>query len=283
MKVTLYESKFNLTALCLLVLIFCDFSFSEDNVKSLPVTLNAEFGFLSVLDHKVQFGRKGTYLDYNETGGQDILFPFSRFSISSQFNRHLFWLIYQPLLLETSDLLDRDLIIDSLIFPENTPVKFTYGFPFYRFSYAYDITPPDGEWEIGLGASLQIRNATITFQSADGTLYRTNRNTGLVPALKAYVSYKMAVNFIVETEIDGIYAPVSYLNGDDNDVKGALLDASIRAGYTPNDRYTLFLNLRYIGGGAEGQSDNYEPPSDGYVKNWLHFLTVGVRLEWKIF
>ncbi|HLV30031.1 MAG TPA: hypothetical protein VKY57_00540 [Chitinispirillaceae bacterium] len=85
-------------------------------------------------------------------------------------------------------------------------------------------------------------------------------------------------------EIDGIYAPVSYLNGNNNDVTGALIDASVRAGYVEkNNRYKIYLNLRYLAGGAKGQSDNYEPPSDGYVKNWLHFLTVSTLFSWNIF
>ena len=85
-------------------------------------------------------------------------------------------------------------------------------------------------------------------------------------------------------EIDGIYAPVSYLNGDNNDVTGALIDASARAGYVEkNKRYKIYLKLRYLAGGAKGQSDNYEPPSDGYVKNWLNFLTVSTLFFWNIF
>ena len=267
-----------------LVLILSGYSKAQrDSMGVLNVGINAEFGFLSVLDHKIQFGRNGTYLDYNENGGQDVLFPFSRYSIDTRYKRNIFVLLYQPIFLETSDLIDRDLVIDSLVFPAGTGVNFFYKFPFYRFSYAYDITQPGGQWDIGLGVSLQIRDATITFQSTDGTLYRTNRNVGLVPALKALVIWRLNDYFRLETELDGIYAPVSYLNGDNNDVKGAILDASVRAGYTKNKKYTFFINLRYLGGGAQGQSDNYEPPSDGYVKNWLNFLTVSTLFSWNVF
>ncbi len=40
----------------------------------------AEFGFLNVLSHKIQFGKSGTKFDYVENGGQDVLFPATRFS-----------------------------------------------------------------------------------------------------------------------------------------------------------------------------------------------------------
>ena len=72
-------------------------------------------------------------------------------------------------------------------------------------------------------------------------------------------------------EADGIYAPVSYLNGSDNEIVGAILDASFRAG-TRVRRGDLFVNVRYLGGGAVGTGTDDIGPGDGYVKNWLHFL-----------
>ena len=251
--------------------------------RALNVNVVAELGFLSVLEHKIQFGRDGTYLNYTETGGQDVLFPFNRISIDAQWKRNTFVLLYQPLSLETTDLTDQDLVIDNLTFPQKTGVKFLYSFPFYRFSYMYKLMKPESRWDVGLGMSVQIRNATISFESTDGALYRTNRNVGIVPALKTRINVRLNEQFWLGTELDGIYAPVSYLNGDNNDVTGAILDASVRAGYTHNKIYTMFLNLRYLGGGAEGQSDNFESPSDGYVNNWLHFFTVSVGVDWEIF
>ena len=60
------------------------------------------------------------------------------------------------------------------------------------------------------------------------------------------------------------------LNGSDNETVGAILDASLRAGLRVHDRADVFLNLRYLGGGATNGD-----PSD-YSKNWLHFLFVGL-------
>jgi hypothetical protein len=251
--------------------------------NQLKVTTIAEIGFLSVLDHKIQFGKNGTYIDYNENGGQDVLFPFGRISINTQWKRNTFVLLYQPLRLESTELSDRSITIDSLTFPRRTAINYLYDFPFYRFSYLYDLTKVGGKWDVGVGISFQIRNATISFESTDGSLYRTNRDVGFVPALKSQINYRLNDKFFLGTELDGIYAPVSYLNGDNNDVTGAILDASIRAGYTPVKKYALFLNVRYLGGGANGQSDNYEYPSDGYVKNWLHFLIISTGFVWNVF
>ena len=66
---------------------------------------------------------------------------------------------------------------------------------------------------------------------------------------------------------------MSYNNGSDNEVVGAILDASLRMGLEFEEPVTAFFNLRYIGGGAVGTSD-VDGPGDGYVRNWLHFITV---------
>ena len=234
----------------------------------------AEFGFLGVLSHHIQFSRSGTDFDYVDNGGQDVLFPVTRFSAEMDVGkRNTFILLYQPLRLETQDLLKNDLIVDNLTFPDSTGVKCLYNFPFYRASYLRELLGDDGRLRLAVGLSLQIRNATISFESTDGNEYRTNRDVGLVPALKLRGSAQVTDRYFIGLEADGIYAPVSYLNGSDNEVVGAILDASLRAGAKVRSG-TLFVNARYLGGGATGTSTEDIWPGDGYVKNWLHFLII---------
>jgi hypothetical protein len=234
----------------------------------------AEFGFLSVMSHTIQFGKNGTEFDYVENGGQDVLFPAARFSAEMDIGRrNTFILLYQPLQLETQDLLKRDLTVDNLTFPGSTGLKCLYGFSFYRASYLRELMADNARFNLALGLTLQIRNATISFESTDGTGYRTNRNVGLVPALKARGRMNLTDRFFFGMEVDGIYAPVSYLNGSDNEIVGAILDASLRAGARVKPGI-LFVNARYLGGGATGTSTDDVWPGDGYVKNWLHFLIV---------
>ncbi len=107
--------------------------FYSVDAKEIAVTATAEFGFLSVIDHKLQFSENGTYLDYKSDAGQDVLYPISRWSLDAKFNeRHSATLLYQPLLIESEEQLSRDLLIDNQLFPAGTPVRFTYGFPFWR-------------------------------------------------------------------------------------------------------------------------------------------------------
>jgi hypothetical protein len=235
----------------------------------------AEFGFLAVLSHKAQFSQNGNYFDYVKEGGQDNLYAVSRFSVEAElFRRHTVIFLYQPLDIATSVLLPNDLRVDGATFPAGTPMDLRYGFPFYRGSYLYDLVEdPRNELSIGLG--LQIRNATIEFASKDGTLFRSNRNIGPVPLLKSRGRLGLPRGAFIGYEVDGLYAPISILNGSDNEVTGAIVDLSLRGGLALPLNSEAFLNVRYIGGGSTGQGAP-EPPSDGYTKNWLHFLTVSL-------
>jgi hypothetical protein len=234
----------------------------------------AEFGMLSVVSHRIQFGKNGTDFDYVSDGGQDVLFQVARYSVEMDVGRrNTFILLYQPLALETTGLLKSPVIFDSLTFPASpSGINCFYGFPFYRASWLRELLPDNARNRLAVGLTLQIRNATISFESTDGALFRTNRDVGLVPAFKVRGRTNLTDRFFLGMEADGIYAPVSYLNGSDNEVVGAILDASVRAGWRVRDPGTVFVNLRYLGGGATGTSTREVWPGDGYVKNWLHFM-----------
>jgi len=235
----------------------------------------AEIGFASVLAHHIQLGQNGTYFDYVKDGGQDVLFPITRFSLEMDVNkRNTFILLYQPLRIESQAFLRTDVVFNDITFPASTGINCLYNFPFYRFSYLRELMPDNPRYKFAIGGTLQIRNATISFESTDGTRFTTNGGIGPVPAIKIRGRAQLNNCFYAELEADGIYAPVSYLNGSDNEIVGAILDASIRTGAQINESVRLFLNVRYLGGGATGTDTGDVWPGDGYVKNWLNFLTV---------
>ena len=235
----------------------------------------SEIGFASVLAHHIQLGQNGTYFDYVKDGGQDVLFPITRFSIEMDVNkRNTFILLYQPLLIETQAFLRTDAVFNDITFSALTGIKCLYNFPFYRFSYLRELMPNNHKYKFAIGGSLQIRNATISFESTDGSRFTNNSGIGPVPALKIRSKAQLNNCFYAEIEADGIYAPVSYLNGSDNEIVGAILDASMRMGAQIDTSGRIFLNLRYLGGGAIGTDTGDVWPGDGYVKNWLNFLTL---------
>ncbi|MBD3319604.1 MAG: hypothetical protein GF350_00750 [Chitinivibrionales bacterium] len=265
----------NSSSAMLLLLFLCTSLFAGSSQDNLRVSGIVEYGFIAVIDHRIQFSKGGDYFDYRNDGAQDVLFPALRLSAElAMKKRHAFVLLYQPLRLETEALLDQDLRVDSLDFSADTPMRFLYDFPFYRFSYLYDFMP-QAETDLAVGLTLQIRNATIRFSSLDGKQLRDNRDIGLVPALKFRWYHAFGNHLWLGAEADGMYAPVSYLNGSDEEIVGAILDAGVRAGTFVRDRRgRFFANLRYLGGGAVGTNTDETGPGDGYVKNWLHFLIV---------
>ena len=243
---------------------------------------SAELGFLAPLYHTIQLGRDGTDdFSYIQEGGQDNLFLVARLAMDIRVGprkRNTFTLLYQPLDLRTTREIERPLVFDGVRFTEGG-LDARYGFDFYRGSWTWDFLESE-DAELGLGCSLQIRNANIQFTSADGEQRTTNRNIGPVPILRLRGRWDGDVGFW-GFEADGFYAPIKYLNGGDSDVVGAIADVSLRAGLKGSKGIEPYLNLRYLGGGAEGTSRRPDPGKDGYTENWLHVatLTVGTYLR----
>jgi hypothetical protein len=244
------------------------------------VRLTLEAGFLAPLSHTIQYGKNGSKFDFIDEGGQDTLFFFARPSAELHLaRRHAVIFLYQPLDLRGEVVLRRDVLIDERLFPRDASLNVRYGFDFYRLSYLYDLSRRPSR-EIALGGSMQIRNATIVFSTVDGSQRRSYRNIGPVPTLKGRTQFRRPSGFFFGGEVDFMYAPVKYLNGGKSDVVGAIVDASLRAGYRVRPGADLFLNVRYLGGGASGTSPNAETLGDGWVSNWLHFMTVSLGATW---
>ena len=240
----------------------------------------AELGFVGVLKHGIQFGQDGTYFDLRKQGGQDVLFPFFRFT--GEFvikDRHNLIFLIQPLKLKSTATLDRDLQVDRTLFPRNTPMAFKYDFGFYRFGYMYDLLKHP-EQELGIGLALQIRNATIDFASRDGELLATNRNIGVVPLVKLRGRWtpKRGQGFWLGAEVDGAYIRGKVISGTRDYFEGALVDASLRAGFKVPRAGDVFVNVRYVGGGARGTDTTPKDGNDGYAENWLHTMALSLGL-----
>jgi hypothetical protein len=248
---------------------------ASDSEPDVGIRGTAELGFLTVLDHDIRLGSDGTDIDYRSDGQQSNLFVFARLALELDiWRQHHITLLYQPLDLVSTATLRRDLRIDGLDFAEGTPVRFVYGFPFFRLSWDFDVLDAPQEL-LAFGLGLQLRNATITFESLDGTLFRSRNDVGPVPLLRARGRFPMADRVYFGFEVDGFYAPISVLNGSDTEVTGAILDLSLRVGWRFRDHGDLFLNVRYLAGGAVGEGDP-TPTSDGQQSNWLHFLTLSL-------
>lgn len=251
----------------------------NDPERPYAVELTAELGLLAPVSHTIQFGSNGTNLDYIADGGQDNLFPFARPTAALRWKRQNFTLLWQPLELNSTVKIDKPLRVDDVTFPANRPIDMRYGFSFWRLSWGHRAIDRD-DLELSLGLGLQIRNATISFTSVDGSRSEANRDIGPVPLLELEVRKRWDDGLSFEAEVDGFYAPIKYLNGRDVDVVGAIADIQLRTGLEVADPTTVFLGLRYLGGGASG-TGTPDGTGDGYTENWLHFLTlsIGARIR----
>lgn len=249
------------------------------NEPDAPVALEltAEAGLLAPVAHRIQLGSDGTAFDYVRDGGQDNLFPFLRPSAEIVWKRQRFELVYQPLDLRSTVTLDDPLTVDGVTFPAGRPIDLRYGFSFWRLSWNHQVVDRD-DLRVGLGLGLQIRNATIAFLARDGSLGETNRDIGPVPLLEFELAKRFDDGLFVETELDGFYAPIKYLNGRDVDVEGAIADLQVRVGTELAGPAEAYLGLRYLGGGASG-TGTPDGTGDGYTENWLHFLTLSLGLR----
>jgi hypothetical protein len=241
---------------------------------------SAELGFVGVVKHNLQFGQDGTYFDMRKEGGQDVLFPFFRFTGEFAIKqRHALIFLIQPLKLKTSNTIDRDVQIDDVVFPAGTPMAIKYDFGFYRFAYMYDLLKAP-QHELGVGLAVQIRNATIDFASRDGELLASNRNVGVVPLLKLRGRWtpKRGQGFWLGAEVDGAYIRGKVISGTRDYFAGALVDASIRAGFEVPRAGDVFVNVRYVGGGARGTDSTPKPGKDGFAENWLHTMALSLGM-----
>ena len=234
------------------------------------VRLVAEAGFIGVLSNFGAFGTNATRIDFKDAAAQDVLQPYTRWSAELDLGRrHTFVFLIQPLSTEGVRTPANDERYEDVTFRGGVPVRTTFSFPFYRLSYLYEVAQGSRGY-LALGGTAQIRNAEYRYEQLDGTRFSRSSSVGFVPALKARGELAVSRAAFLGFEVDGIYAPISVLNGSDNETVGAIVDASVRAGVRVHERADVFFNLRYLGGGATNEDPNE------YAKNWLHFMFVGL-------
>lgn len=242
------------------------------------VRLQAEVGALAQLRHELQIGEQGTYVRIPSQLGQDVLAPFLRFQIDLDIGRdrrNTLAFLYQPLDLRSRVAPESDLAVGDLTFPAGRALDFRYGFSFWRATWLYDVLKRQ-DAEVALGLGLQIRNANIVYAALDGSQAVNTTDIGPVPLLAFRGRGTVTRAFWMAGEVQGFWAPIQGLNGSTSRVEGAIADASLKFGLAGPKGADAFLALRYIGGGAIGASNNPAPFTDGFTRNWLHFLALSV-------
>lgn len=267
-----------LTAACALA--------AADHGEESPVSffIEGEQGAISILHHEYQSGETGTTFDFVRQGGQEILYPFQRFTAGFELNEtHRLAFIYQPLELITNVTFRDKVTVDGVDFAENTPMELTYSFPFYRFTYTYDLLGGDPNRVFGVGASLQLRNAAVKFKTLSGDKLTVAQNLGPVPALSIYSRWEFPQGLVLSAEITGLYASSAIINGASFEFEGSILDASLRAGWRMENGSEVFGNVRFFGGTSNGVSQYpnlyWTKAEEDYGMNNLATVTASVGVS----
>lgn len=249
---------------------------------SVALRAQAEVGALYPIVNIYQVGQNGTEVSIPNDLGQENLFPFLRFQldldIGTKGRRNTLSFLYQPLTLQSLSAPDRDLQIGDILFPEGRGIDFTYGFSFWRLTWMYDVLPATDK-ELAFGLALQIRNANIVYAAVDGSAVVATRNIGPVPILAFRGRGMLTKKLWMAGEMQGFYANIPGVNGGSTDVEGAILDTSLKVGLAGPQGASAFLALRYVGGGAVGESRRADPFTDGFTRNWIHFMSLSAGFE----
>ena len=175
----------------------------SDREPLVQVIPHYEIGYLGVLSHLYQAGEGetpgngGTLFNFVTMGGQDILFPYQRYSAELVLGgRNRVTLLYQPLTLNTRTVVGRNdptpsaIYIDDATFAAGTPIDITYGFDFWRVSWLYDFARSPNTI-LGAGISLQLRNASIVFRS----VWSSRLSSSWIASLSSLKSIRIPVSF----------------------------------------------------------------------------------------
>lgn len=269
---------FKLTIFLVSIINYFSNLYAEPNHFEAEAFGRFEYGFISVLQHKSQWGKNNPEFNYVKDGGQNLLFPTWRAEVGVVTSKkHMFGFLYQPIFAETEVVLENELKLDDVTFPKGTDLLVTYDFPFYRFSYWYLVSASES-MNLWVGGGLQLRNANIKFRDRSGTNAFRTSSLGPVPLLNVLMDNKLTKRISFRTAATGFWAPIKYLNGGKTDVNGWIYEVEMQSRLMLEEGWGCYSGLRILGGGAIGNAKTKRISGGTYNKDILltTSLTAGI-------
>ncbi|MBL9038037.1 MAG: hypothetical protein JNG84_05950 [Archangium sp.] len=230
------------------------------------LTADYEIGALYFFQNEGRYGADGTRYQASDVGQQRNLFVGQRLSVEAKMRRHTVIALWAPLDVTTRVTLPRDVVFQTTTFAQGAVVDHRYLFDGYRISYLFDVVAAS-RFTLGLGASLQVRNASVEFKTVDASpaVFAVERDIGLVGALKARLRFDAGVLYAM--------ADVDFFNTFGIGLAGGIHDVALTLGVPLIDGADFFVRLRVVGGGAN------VPTREIY--NWGNFggAFTGLRLD----
>ena len=162
-----------------------------------------------------------------------------------------------PLSTETDFVSAAPVEFDGVSFPAGAPLRQSYEFNSYRFSFFYRFRST-GPWAFRAGITGKVRDASIRVSGAGRS--GTRDDLGFVPLLYGGVRYDTGGPVAFDAELDGLGAP-----------QGRAIDLSLRLELRAGDRVRPYLGYRLLEGGA----DNDEV----YSFATFHYALAGVSVR----
>jgi len=171
--------------------------------------------------------------------------------------RHALRVLYAPLTLSASGVLDRDLRYVDTTFPAGTPLEARYQFNSHRLTYRYSLWQ-DGADELAVGFTAKIRDARVSI--VGGGRADEYTNVGFVPLLHFLLRWRFASCSGLLLEADALAAP----QGRAEDIIAALE-------YHVSPMASVRLGYRMVEGGADNEKV--------YTFTWIHYAAVGATVR----
>jgi hypothetical protein len=180
--------------------------------------------------------------------------PNSRFSLSQELKadpvlygrlnlhylitpRHELSLLYSPLTIKSTGILERDLIFRGETFLAGKELEGTYRFDSYRLQYLYRFKNQNIIIR-AIGISLKLRDAEIGLKNEDAET--TKYDTGFVPLIGFEFGYDINDKLALLLKGEALGSPY-----------GRAEDMLLAAVYDINDRFSVHLGYRFLEGGSD--------------------------------
>jgi hypothetical protein len=225
-----------------------------------------EVGGAYLFQNDGRYGENGTRYGAAEVGQQRNLAVALRLAIEARIGRHTVIATWAPLDLTTRTTFTRDFTFQTTTFANGSVVDHRYLFDGYRLSYLFGLVQTS-RFTLGVGASLQVRNASVEFRTVDTspTQFAVERDIGLVGAIRVRARF--------DAEVLYAQADVDFFNTFGLGLPAGIHDVALTLGIPVIPGVDFLLRLRLVGGGADVPGRN--------LFNWgnFGFAVIGARID----
>ncbi len=185
---------------------------------------------------------------------------FYRLQAGMDIGRHSAFVLYAPLLVESTGTIDEAVDFYGKLFSAGTELTGSYKFNSYRLTYAYNLVQQP-RFLFAAGLTGKIRDAYIQLEDDAGGTSAKRTDLGFVPLIHLKLQWFATPQVSLLLQGDGLAAP-----------QGRAEDFLLAAVYSPRPDLEVRLGYRLLEGGSDGGGSVY-------TFSLFHYAAAGIR--WK--